>query len=86
VTSHRFTIEGVASADLPLRVLNLFAQQDLPYERVAILRHEGLYVVQIHHAELTDEKAQIIVEKFRAMVLVESATLETLPGACDQPW
>jgi hypothetical protein len=72
---HRFVIRGPASLDMPLRVLNLFAQRDLPIVRATIELQHGEYVVAIEHHDLSTETAAVIVEKMRAMVLVRYADL-----------
>ena len=53
VTNCRFIVEGAASADLPLRVLNLFAQQGLAFDRVAVGRKDDRYVLTVEQAVLT---------------------------------
>lgn len=75
MTVHRFVVEGVASPDLPIRVLNLFAQQDLPFARALIEQDSDRYTLSIDHHGLTAGMAKIMVEKMRSMVLVEMAHL-----------
>ena len=77
--AYRFTVEGAASPDLPLRILNLFAQQDLAYDRVAIARDADRYAISVDHHDLPAERADVILEKMRAMVLVDRAGLEISP-------
>jgi len=73
--THRFVVWGSASLDMPLRVLNVFAQQTLSITRATIERQNDEYVVEIEHRDLSTEKAGILVEKMRAMVLVSHAEL-----------
>lgn len=74
-----FNITGVASPDLPLRVLNLFAQQDLAFERVTVARVADRYVLSIEHRELQPDKADIIAAKIGAFVLVDSVEMVAVP-------
>ena len=82
---HRFVIRGAASLDMPLRVLNLFAQRDLPIVRATIERQHGEYVVAIEHHDLSTETAAVIVEKMRAMVLVRYADFHVTSTASEDP-
>lgn len=85
MTRHHFRITGAASPDLPLRILNLFAQLDLAFERCAIDREGDRYIVAVEHHDLPPAKADIIAGKIAAMVLVESAELHSVPaGLADQ--
>lgn len=74
-----FVITGIASPDLPLRVLNLFAQQDLTFDRVAIDRVADRYTIAVEHHALAPERAAIIAAKMQAMVLVDHVELRDLP-------
>jgi hypothetical protein len=79
-TLHRFEVRGQASPDLPLRLLNLFAQQHLRFDRVTIERRADCYEVQVEQEGLSADKASIILEKMRMMVLVESAVMHAVPA------
>ncbi len=72
-TSHRFVARGAASPDLPLKILNLFAQQDLTIDCADIARDGDSFVISIEQRGLSTEKAAIILSKMQTMVLVESA-------------
>ncbi|WP_260597782.1 hypothetical protein [Sphingomonas endolithica] len=76
--THRFLVRGQASPDLPLRLLNMFAQQDLCFDRVTIDRRAEGYDVQVDQEGLSADKASIILEKMRMMVLVESAVMHAI--------
>ena len=78
---HLFLVTGAASADLPLRILNLFAQQDLVCDQVTIMRDGDRYRLSVEHHGLPAEKASIIANKLAAMVLVDSVEMKTSTGA-----
>lgn len=74
VSTCRFDVEGLASADLPLRVLNLFAQQGIVVDAVEVRRrgdHHAITTV----ADLPVDRATVILEKIRSLVLVAGAEL-----------
>ena len=71
----RFVARGSASPDLPLRLINLFVQQDFAFDHVTVERADDRYVVAIEMAGLDLRRARIILEKMRAMVFVEEADL-----------
>lgn len=75
--SHRFLVTGAASPDLPLRVLNLFAQQDLAFDHVQVSRAEDAYRIAVEIADLPPARAEVMLHKMRAMVLVEAAELNS---------
>ncbi len=77
MASHRFLVRGLASPDLPLRVLNLFAQQDLAYDRAEVARDADRYVIRVAASGLAEPRAAILLEKMRMLVLVESAELSS---------
>lgn len=77
-TAYVFNVTGAASPDLSLRVLNLFAQQDLAYDRVAIARVEDRYTLSIEHHDLPPDKASIIASKIGSIVLVDSVEMRVL--------
>ena len=71
----RFLIRGAAATDVPLRVLNLFAQQDLRIDHAAIRSDQGSYRISIALTNLASHRALAILEKIRAIVFVEEAEL-----------
>jgi len=74
VTSCRFVVEGVASPDLPLRILNLFAQQAIVLDTVEVVREDDLHRIRLA-GDLSVDRARIILEKIRMIVLVDNARL-----------
>lgn len=77
--ANRFEVTGVASAQLPMRVLGLFAQQDIPADRVTIERVGDQYRIVLTETALPPHHADVIAEKLRAMVLVATVTRGRLP-------
>jgi len=73
-------VVGDASYDMPLRVLNLLALLDIAPDRVSIRRDGTSYVLRIHHGDLAGERADLLLEKLRSMVLVTEAGVETGAG------
>jgi len=61
---------------LPLRVLGLFAQQDLALAHVVLRERAGGYEMVVEETSLSPHRASIVLEKIRAIVLVEEAELE----------
>lgn len=74
MTSCRFVVEGVASPDLPLRILNLFAQQAIVLDTVEVVREDDLHRIRLA-GDLSVDRARIILEKIRMIVLVDNARL-----------
>ena len=79
-TRHVFSITGAASADLPLRVLNLFARQGLLLDTVRVTRAGDRHAMTVRLGGLTPDAAAILAEKMRVMVQVESIALQAVPG------
>ncbi|MFS0773230.1 hypothetical protein [Sphingomonas sp. 1P08PE] len=73
--SCRFLVTGLASPDLPLRILNLFAQQAIVLDAVDIVRLDDIHRIRVT-GELPAERAGIILEKIRMLVLVTDAVLD----------
>jgi hypothetical protein len=71
-----FVVEGLASAQLPLRLLNYFAQQDLLPEAVDLRRSPLGIAMRIVDASLDERRAAIVLAKMRALPDVASALLE----------
>ncbi len=71
-----FVIEGLASAQLPLRLLNYFAQQDLLPETVDLRRSARGIAMRIVDDTLDDHRAAIVLAKMRALPDVSSALLD----------
>ncbi len=74
MTSCRFVVEGVASPDLPLRILNLFAQQAIVLDTMAVVREDDRHRISLA-GDLPIDRARIILEKIRTLVLVDNARL-----------
>jgi len=71
-----FVVEGLASAQLPLRLLNYFAQQDLLSEAVDLRRSPLGIAMRIVDASLDEHRGAIVLAKMRALPDVASALLE----------
>ena len=71
-----FVIEGLASAQLPMRLLNYFAQQDLLPEAVDLRRSALGIAMRIVDATLDEQRAAIVLAKMRALPDVASAELD----------
>ncbi|RYD59784.1 MAG: hypothetical protein EOP60_01345 [Sphingomonadales bacterium] len=69
----RLSVEGAASPELPLRLLNLLAQQGAVVEHAVLTLEEGGYRILLGIAPVAAERGALIVEKIRAMVLVGAA-------------
>lgn len=81
---HRFTVLGDASPQLPLRVLGLFAQQDLLPSLVTMAQQGEAFEIVIECGGLTMDRAQLVLAKMETMVLVRTGHLETdcpVPGS-----
>ena len=73
--TQRFEIIGEASPALALRVLNLFAQQDLCFDRVVVERVADGFQMIVEARGLQLGTATIILEKMRAIILVQRAEM-----------
>lgn len=71
-----FDIEGIASAQLPMRLLGLFAQQDLLPHVITMRRSRNGLVMRIVEKTLDDHRAAVILAKMQSFVEVEIATLD----------
>ena len=71
-----FVIEGLASAQLPLRLLNYFAQQDLLPDEFDMRRSKVGIAMRIVDAALDDLRAAIILAKIQALPEVASVLIE----------
>jgi len=78
----RFAITGVPSAQLLSRLLEGFAQQDMLPRSVVARSTADEMEVEIEQPGLMRHRAELIAEKMRVMVLVESVGLvcESEPG------
>jgi len=74
VTPCRFVVEGVASPDLPLRILNLFAQQAIVLDTMEVVREDDRHRIRLA-GDLPIDRARVILEKIRTLVLVDAAQL-----------
>lgn len=70
---HRYIVRGARDAQFPLRVFNLFAQQALLVEGFSVTTHEDEYAIDITVEAVSAISGAIILEKLRAMVLVDFA-------------
>lgn len=77
--THRFRIVGAVSPQLVPRILDMFAQRDLVVDRLVARRTGDRIAVSLTEATLTDHQAEIVVQRLRAMVLVEDAVRSAAP-------
>ena len=68
----RLIVQGEGSLELPMRLLNLLAQQGAVVTGAAITLIDGDYRVEV---DACAKRAELIAEKARAMVLVDSVEL-----------
>lgn len=71
-----FVVHGAASPQLPLRLLNFFAQQELLPEIVCLTRTRSGIAMRIAEATLDAHRAAVILAKMQALPEVASATLD----------
>ena len=71
-----FVVEGLASAQLPLRLLNYFAQQDLLPEAVDLRRSPVGIAMRIVDDSLDAHRIAVVLAKMHALPDVASALLE----------
>lgn len=70
-----FRVQGEFTPQLPLRIFNLFAQQDILVTDFRAVLFGGNYIVTVDVADVREQRCELMVEKIRAMVLVESVQL-----------
>lgn len=76
----RISIVGHESAELPLRVLNLLAQQGIDLDQVIIEREKGQCRIRLDARPVETALRKRIIEKIGSMVLVRAVEiLETAP-------
>ncbi len=78
--AHVFVVEGAASAQLPLRLLGLFAQQDLLPDTICLTRSTAGIAMRITEASLDAHRAGVILAKMQALPEVVSAMLDVRPA------
>ncbi|GAA0304256.1 hypothetical protein GCM10009087_12660 [Sphingomonas oligophenolica] len=82
----RFSVRARADAQTLSRLVNYFAQMDLTPSRVRAEEAHGMLRVSIEQGDIPDDRAELIAEKMRSSVLVESVELRrgrrllSLPG------
>ncbi|WP_434608958.1 hypothetical protein J3P80_23990 [Pseudomonas sp. D2-30] len=81
----RFHLLGEAEADLPCRVLNLFALQGLVLETARIERLDELLSMECLLTGLSWHRAQVIAEKLRNLISVCSVDLQDADIARAEP-
>lgn len=72
-----FHVEGEFHPELPMRLLNLLAQRSLACENAQIARIGDRYQIGLAVAGLTGDEVSILIEKMRALVLVDRATVSS---------
>lgn len=70
-----FTVLGLASAQLPMRILGLFAQQDRVPMSFRMVRADDRITISIRDDTLDQRRADVLLEKMRMIVEVEAATI-----------
>ena len=71
----RLSVEGAGSPELPLRLLNLLAQNGALVEHAVLELQDGGYRIVLETMPVAAERGALIVEKIRAMVLVRAAEM-----------
>lgn len=74
--AHSFVIRGAASAQLPLRLLNFFAQQDILPDTVCLIRADDGIAMRIVETTLDNHRAAIILAKMQALFEVAWARFD----------
>lgn len=74
-TAVRFSLVAEAQADVPCRLLNLFAMQYLIAERIEMVREDDLLHIQLELHDVTWHRAEVIAQKMRNLVEVCSVDL-----------
>ncbi|WP_311968531.1 hypothetical protein [Pseudomonas baltica] len=75
-TAVRFRLVAEAQADLPCRLLNLFAMQYLIAQRIEMVRDDDLLHIELELHDVTWHRAEVIAQKMRNLVEVCSVELE----------
>jgi hypothetical protein len=83
----RYQILVEAEPDSLCRLLNLFAMQYLIPQQVGVLRQDDMLLVDVQIDQLTWHRAQVIAEKMRSLINVDSVELEHMaqPHAASSP-
>lgn len=71
-----YSVRALADPQVVGRLLALFAQQDLIPERVRTQRVGDRLSVVVRQPAVSEQRAAVIAEKIRALVMVESVSLE----------
>lgn len=74
-TAVRFQLVAEAVADIPCRLLNLFAMQYLVAHRIEMQREDDLLHIELELHEVTWHRAEVIAQKMRNLVEVFSVEL-----------
>lgn len=64
-----FRVRCLVDANAPLRVLALFAQQDLTPSRVVIRRAANWLLIYVRQDDIDEHRAEVIAAKMSALVL-----------------
>jgi hypothetical protein len=75
-TGVRFRLVTEAQADMPCRLLNLFAMQYLIADRIEMVRTDDLLHIELELHGVTWHRAEVIAQKMRNLVEVCSVELE----------
>lgn len=72
----RFRLVAEAQADVPCRLLNLFAMQYLIAQRIQMVREDDLLHIELELHDVTWHRAEVIASKMRNLIEVCSVDLE----------
>lgn len=75
-TSVRLRVVAEAQADVPCRLLNLFAMQYLIAQHIEMVRDDDLLHIALELHDVTWHRAEVIAQKMRNLVEVCSVELE----------
>jgi len=76
----RYTVTGAADTAMVMRVLGLFAQQDLAVAGLTLAPHPDGYELVVDDPSPRSHRSEVILEKIGAMVLVTSVRMQALDG------
>src|SRR3712207_5592243 len=71
-----FTVRAVACPHVVNRLLNFFAQQDMIPAAVRVVRRGDEISLFVRQREIAEQRAAVIAEKMRSLVMVGSVELE----------
>jgi hypothetical protein len=75
-----FRVTLVADLGAAMRIINLFAQQGLLPDRIAVATHPGRLVVSVRQSGIAAGRADLIAARMQAQVDVARVVLKKLPA------